>query len=187
MSEGSYALFPEAGGRRRRGDREWLMYDPVVMRHPIDGWQRYQNATQMWLHTLWGYLTGGIMTKARTLRVCIVKFEDVLFQPDNVVEGLTKIGLPRNARPFEELHKGVGGHMRVGRNLEEVKEREYEALDSFREHELESLGEALEECPGLFLHLGYPLPSDRLALDEADALAEIAAVREREAAEREAA
>ena len=105
LSEGSYEIFPKPAPRRRRGDRSWLMEGPLDVRHPFENAQEYANIMDLYRQYLYG---GGISVDDADYRFAIVRYEDLLHNPEGVVTNLQKLGLGRKSKRFEAAFHSQG-------------------------------------------------------------------------------
>ena len=83
----------------------------------------FDSMLDLWKHYASGYLAGYLATSARDYRdVKIVRYEDILEQPQNVVNALERLGLERLDLPFEPITKNMSAS--GGSSREELLARE---------------------------------------------------------------
>ena len=166
LSEHAYEIFPRFRKRRKQGAMDW-MTEPIDIR--LDGPpQQYDSIMHLYRIYLYGYLTGAVAPEPdafRAFRVAIVRAEDLMFRPGEVVRWLEAIGLHRNGLEFQPEERGQG---RSGRTRTETLQREDQRDCFFPGWLLHVLGKSLDHVPGLFLRLGYECPSYDLALQEVE-------------------
>ena len=104
-SEGTYEIFSTPARRRRRGDRSWLIEEPLEVRHPFENAQEYANIMDLYKQYLYGE---GISVDDADYRVTIVRYEDLLHNPEGVVTNLQKLGLGRKSKRFEAAFHSQG-------------------------------------------------------------------------------
>ena len=75
------------------------------MRHPFENAQEYANIIDLYKRHLYG---GGISVDDADYWVTIVRYEDLLHNPEGVVTNLQKLGLGRKRKRFEAAFHSQG-------------------------------------------------------------------------------
>ena len=108
LSEGAYEIRPRSCSRRRHGWRTW-MYGDIEVQHPLDmSYLEFDNIADMWAQAMYGYLTGGICAGSDVVRVAIVRFEDLLHEPEALMNRLERLGLRRKPNDFYVIEEPKG-------------------------------------------------------------------------------
>jgi len=118
LSRHPYEIFPAAGGKRKQHSLDWMV-EEVEMRTDSDHFRnpfadtRFPSVMDLWATYIHGYLEGRIAPDgggdAPPLQVLVVRFEDLLQRPGDVVSELASLGLPRNAKLFSPIEESVSG------------------------------------------------------------------------------
>ena len=110
----SYGILPSRGGKPKSARELCWMFDQVtiknVFKNPFPN-LHFPNLMDMWAIYTDGYLAGRIAaendSEAHPQRVLVVRFEDLLERPEEVVNELERLGLPRNAEVFSTIEESV--------------------------------------------------------------------------------
>jgi hypothetical protein len=162
LARGSYEIHPHPKAKRRKFDYRWLL-NKICVNPNSKNPEYFDNATQLWCTYAFGYATCAICSNSKRLRVIVVRTEDLVKQPDAVLEDLTRAGLPRNRVPFAAIDEHHGGHLQSGDTRQKLLEDINNSLYKFDKHAIEKIGEAVKDFPGLFLHFGYKVSSSDVA------------------------
>eukprot|EP00928_Gymnodinium_smaydae_P065636 TRINITY_DN48740_c0_g1_i1.p1 TRINITY_DN48740_c0_g1~~TRINITY_DN48740_c0_g1_i1.p1 ORF type:complete len:400 (+),score=90.52 TRINITY_DN48740_c0_g1_i1:47-1246(+) len=118
LSQHPYEVARADGGRRRQGDVRWMAdrirletTDASLFCDPFAG-REFESAVHLWQAYASGYLHGSMTSDcgdAAQPTFVLVKYEDVLHRPIEVLQALADAGLPRRlARPLAAIDEGVG-------------------------------------------------------------------------------
>ena len=110
----SYGILPSRGGKPKSARELCWMFDQVtiknVYKNPFPN-LHFPNLMDMWAIYTDGYLAGRIAaendSEAHPQRMLVVRFEDLLERPEEVVNELARSGLPRNAEVFSTIEESV--------------------------------------------------------------------------------
>ena len=115
LSERPFDLLPVPRATRRYGDLRWLLR-PVVLEqndregaHPF-GCVSFPSAVHLWAKYVQGYLAGDLAPGLDRERVLVVRHEDLLRCPSEVMDALEQAGLQRNNVPFEPIAQLTTGY-----------------------------------------------------------------------------
>jgi len=116
LSRHPYEIFPAAGGKRKQNSLDWMV-EEVEMRTNGDHFRnpfpdtRFPTVMDLWATYIHGYLEGRIAPDgggdAPPLQVLVIRFEDILQRPGDVVSELASLGLPRNAKLFSPIEESI--------------------------------------------------------------------------------
>ena len=165
MSRSPYELYPHPSRHRQRHSLMWLLKD--VELHTEDagydlnpGPLRYSSAVEFWFAYIRGYLSGHLAPGGQPARVVVVRHEDILRRPQEVVDALAALGLPRNDADFAVIEQLETGYTRASRS--DILQREERiptwtsttavGIESEVRCRLEALG-----CGPYMEALGYPM------------------------------
>ena len=85
------------------------MYGDIEVQHPLDmSYLEFDNIADMWAQAMYGYLTGGICAGSDVVRVAIVRFEDLLHEPEALMNRLERLGLRRKPNDFYVIEEPKG-------------------------------------------------------------------------------
>ena len=71
--------------------------------HDSPGPLHFTSAVDVWFAYIRGYLDGHFAPGSEPSRVIVARQEDILRCPEDVVNGLVQLGLPRNDTDFEVI------------------------------------------------------------------------------------
>eukprot|EP00746_Dinoflagellata_sp_MGD_P061809 gnl/MRDRNA2_/MRDRNA2_260934_c0_seq1.p1 gnl/MRDRNA2_/MRDRNA2_260934_c0~~gnl/MRDRNA2_/MRDRNA2_260934_c0_seq1.p1 ORF type:complete len:276 (-),score=32.65 gnl/MRDRNA2_/MRDRNA2_260934_c0_seq1:32-793(-) len=121
LAEHSYEIYPSSmdknsgeynsSAKRRQGDLGWML-GRVYMRqstHNPHSEKRFGSIPELWNHYARGYLQGKVSNHGEEHRVVIVRYEDLVKRPHEVVDELKNLGLPRNKKVFEPIRDYLSG------------------------------------------------------------------------------
>ena len=99
MSGNGCELYPDPKVKRRRGSLAWLL-GKVQLRAEeanftyteIPETLQYRTAVDLWFEYIRGYLFGFISTENPSIRAVVVRQDDILHRPQEVVEALRGFG-----------------------------------------------------------------------------------------------
>lgn len=110
LSKEPYEFFPVPRRVRRLHTIEWMLGRIQVCSHmsyddPFSH-RCFDSMLDLWAHYAHGYITGKLLPQG-LVDVKIVRYEDVVERPKEVVDALEEIGVKRNATEFATIEKPV--------------------------------------------------------------------------------
>eukprot|EP00929_Paragymnodinium_shiwhaense_P026116 TRINITY_DN15595_c0_g1_i4.p1 TRINITY_DN15595_c0_g1~~TRINITY_DN15595_c0_g1_i4.p1 ORF type:complete len:1560 (+),score=426.06 TRINITY_DN15595_c0_g1_i4:126-4805(+) len=129
LSRDPYEIFPAPGAERPRKRKrltiDWML-KPVQIRSAESYNDPYthrcfQSMLDLWASYARGYLVGNLTPGGDKTHVCIVRHEDVVHRPAEVIKALEERGLVRNETAFEPIEDSVTVK---GMKREEIIQRE---------------------------------------------------------------
>lgn len=116
LSSHAYELFPTGHQRRRPQGTLWWMFEEICVRtSPTSCEDLFPDSIFPSLPALWttyarGYLQGDMADSERAgPTFVIVRFEDIVLRPQDVIVALAELGLPRNNTPFTPIDDSASG------------------------------------------------------------------------------
>eukprot|EP00973_Karenia_brevis_P032347 4458924-Karenia_brevis.AAC.1 len=85
------------------------MYGNIQVQHPFGALLEFDSIADMWAQAMYGYVTGGICADSDVVRVAIVRYEDLLHDPESLMMRLERLGLPRKPEEFHIIEEPRGG------------------------------------------------------------------------------
>ena len=165
MSRSPYELYPHPRHHRKRHSLMWLLKD--VELHTEDagydlnpGPLRDSSAVEFWFAYIRGYLSGHLAPGGQPARVVVVRHEDILRRPEEVVDALAALGLPRNDADFAVIEQLEIGYTRASRSDILQREDRIQTWTSTTAVENESQVRCRLEalgCGPFMEALGYPM------------------------------
>ena len=112
LARGAYEIQRVPRKRRRQGDLEWMLNEVEIdtspdYHHDLFPNLRFKSLPALWTAYMQGYLCGDICLATSPQRVVIVRHEDIVRRPAEVIIELERLGLRRNSRPFEIIERSV--------------------------------------------------------------------------------
>eukprot|EP00928_Gymnodinium_smaydae_P019588 TRINITY_DN17526_c0_g1_i1.p1 TRINITY_DN17526_c0_g1~~TRINITY_DN17526_c0_g1_i1.p1 ORF type:complete len:340 (-),score=71.91 TRINITY_DN17526_c0_g1_i1:173-1141(-) len=162
LSRNPYEVFrkgeePGKCQKRKKNDVRWLL-DEIWMntggRRYHDPFPRmeYASAVHLWALYAKGYLNLHMADQSSPTFI-VVKYEDLLEKPEQVIQELADLGLPRNDVPFAPIHEGIGGSLARTELLEKQRQGCAKALEKAGGWRVPAL--LRELCPAEMQALGY--------------------------------
>ena len=134
LSRNAYEIFPCSQSKSRpQGTFKWMLGE-VAMRtsesskgDPFAGTARFSSVPELWAHYAWGYLSGGMKIGDKNPEspiYLVVRYEDIVKRPREVVDELERLGLPRSSTPFSPIEESLSGN-KAGRaeNLKRLRQK----------------------------------------------------------------
>ena len=105
MARNEYELFPHPKRPRKQHSLWWLLKEVQLLSQEAGcpdspGTLLYPTAVNLWFAYIRGYLSGLLAPGSEPSRAIVVRQEDILRRPQEVVVALAKLGLPRNGAGF---------------------------------------------------------------------------------------
>ena len=123
-------------------DLDW-MFQQVTLKYPLrmHVWdERFPDVMHVWAQYTNAYLRGHIAPEidpneyddeSNVSRVVVVRFEDILEVPEDVVDALASLGLPRNSKGFLPIEESVSDAAETRDNIL-LRERQLHLTDELR-------------------------------------------------------
>eukprot|EP00927_Polykrikos_kofoidii_P021997 TRINITY_DN20661_c0_g1_i2.p1 TRINITY_DN20661_c0_g1~~TRINITY_DN20661_c0_g1_i2.p1 ORF type:complete len:364 (-),score=41.01 TRINITY_DN20661_c0_g1_i2:36-1127(-) len=158
LAERPYEINRSNGGRRRQGKLHW-MFDEIQMRTEggtaADPFANalFASVPMLWVAYANGYLMGALLGDDPT-PCAIIRFEDVVKRPVEVLEGLERLGLPRrkDSGQFEPIETVTYSNTGCTCRADVISRLDSCTVAS-------RVAEDLAPHVALFDALGYPRPS----------------------------
>ena len=171
LSRNAYEIFSGSGNRGKQYSFNW-MFNEVELRPdarsgggPVT---RQASAIELWATYVGGNLDGRLAPGGQVNRAVVVRHQDLVERPCEVVEALARLGLPRNAQAVEPIEEPAS---RDSLTRAEILHRECApGLGASVDGQVrEAAAAALQPHEPLVASLGYraPVPSDRPLASEA--------------------
>jgi len=112
LSREPFEIFPVSGKRRKKLSLSW-MFESCELRTSANfhrDWfpnARFKSVLDLWATYVHGYLTALVTPDGDSSRVFVVRYEDIVRRPGEMVEELATLGLPRNGRTFVPIEGSV--------------------------------------------------------------------------------
>lgn len=144
LSKNPYEIFPVMRRKRAQGAVAWML-EEVTMRtgqsycNPFKD-ENFESVPKLWASYAAGYFSGtmesqlpkGSLGAAMPRpKFVVVRFEDLVSRPKDVVNALAELGLPRNTAPFEPIEDSLCGSGSRRSELEAALSRSSGAADPF--------------------------------------------------------
>jgi len=130
LSNHPYEVFPRRPTRRKKGAL-WWMFEDVQLRtsgglfeDPFED-TTFSSVLELWVSYMKGYIFG-TMAQAGGPIFLIIRYEDLVQRPRDIVDALERLGMPRNTQtfePIEEYVSGNGTHSSPGSCLQSIAKR----------------------------------------------------------------
>jgi len=130
LSRGAYEIHRVPRRRRRYGDLNWMLSGIEIETSPdyhkdLFPNLRFKSLPALWTAYVQGYLHGNMRLTTSPQRVVVVRHEDLVRRPAEVVAELARLGLRRNRQPFQLINDSITTQAEV---REDILNRDQAAL-----------------------------------------------------------
>jgi len=114
LSEHAYEIFPVSRTRRKRGSICWMLEEVEIRTEenihydPFHG-KSFPSVPDLWTMYTEGYLRGKMDKPGSKVTYVVIRYEDIVGRPADVISELESLGVPRNGRPFAPIEESVSG------------------------------------------------------------------------------
>ena len=121
MSRNGYELYPDPSVKRKQHAIWWLLRNVKLLAEEANypnslGTLLYSTAVDLWFDYIRGYLSGFLAPGSEPTRAVVVRQEDLLCRPQDVVEALERLGLRRNGFALSIIENLETGYSGLSRN-----------------------------------------------------------------------
>ena len=125
----------------------------------------------LWFDYIRGYLSGFLAPGSEPTRAVVVRQEDLLCRPQDVVEALERLGLPRNGTAFSIIENLETGYTGMSRNATFEQEQKVSKLLSLTVPLQAAILKRLVDlgCAPYMAALGYAMPQQTWSAEHSEA------------------